>query len=101
MKQFTLKTRIMLSNFLRNGFTYRELKARIGFAMSSISVDMNNNGGKATYDGYEAESESCIRKKFRCKRKKLDISPGLKKYVIEQLRKDLSPEQISGIGYGL
>lgn len=96
MRNFTLKTRIMLSNFLRNNFSYREISKRINKSISSISAEVNKNGGMCNYDGYSADAEAEIRKRRRCKRKKLDRSSGLKRYVIERLNDDLSPEQISG-----
>jgi len=96
MNKFTLKSRIKLCNFLRNGKTYRWISSEIGISISSISEEINKNGGKLKYNPWDADAESEIRKKRRHKRLKLEISLGLRKYVIKRLRDDLSPEQISG-----
>jgi F0F1-type ATP synthase membrane subunit b/b' len=51
MSKFTLKTRIMLSNFLRNKFKYRKIGERISKSISSISTEfseietLNNESG--------------------------------------------------------
>ena len=96
MSKFTLKTRIMLNNYLRHGLTYREISEEINKAISSISEEINKNGGREFYNGWAADAAAEIRRKQRSKRKKLDISIGLKRYIIEKLKEDWSPEQISG-----
>ena len=96
MSKFTLKKRIKLCNFLRNGKTYRWISLEIGICISSISDEINKNGGICKYNAWDAEAESEIRKRTRYKRLKLEISQGLRRYVIEKLQEDWSPEQVSG-----
>ena len=97
MRHFTTKERVSLANYLRIGFTYRKISKLIGKAISSISVEINRNGGLKRYKYYEADTRAMLKKYQRKKRrKKLDFSLFLKKYVIGKLRDELSPEQISG-----
>ena len=96
MRHFTTEERIKLANFLRLGLKYREIGKLIGKAISSISAEINRNGGVKRYTYYEADTRAMIKRKQRIKRGKLDISFGLKKYVIKRLLDDLSPEQVSG-----
>lgn len=96
MRHFTTKERIKLGNYLRFGFSYRKISKLIGKAISSISEEINRNGGKERYTYYEADTRAVIKKQQRKKRLKLEKSPGLKKYVIKRLQDDLSPEQVSG-----
>jgi len=96
MRYFTLKTRIMLKNYLRFNWSYRKIGKEIGKSISSISAEINKNGGRKAYNAWQAEANAEERLRVRGKRRKLDISKGLKKYVIEMLKKDWSPEQVSG-----
>lgn len=86
----------MLNNFIRFGWSYRRISKEIGKSISSISAEINKNGGRKEYNGWRAEACAEERLRRRGKRRKLDISKGLRKYVIKMLKKDWSPEQISG-----
>jgi IS30 family transposase len=45
MKHFTLTKRKKLHDLLRNGETYRNMSKVLGFSISSISEEINRNGG--------------------------------------------------------
>lgn len=96
MAQFTLSTRKTLAEHLKLGTTYRDLKKIIDKAISSISGEVNKNGGISKYCPFEAEKRAQEHKHNRKKRTKIEISPGLKRFIINKLREDWSPEQISG-----
>lgn len=96
MSHFTLVTRKILAEHVNLGTKYREIQKLIDKSISSISNEINKNGGKLEYCPYEAEKRAQERKHKRGKRKKIEISPGLKKYVIKKLKEDWSPEQIAG-----
>jgi len=95
MKQFTLKSRRMLENLLLKGEPYREISKVINKEISSISEEINRNGGRKRYNSYKAEQRALQNKYTHKKRSKLEISPGLKEFVIQKLQTDWSPEQIS------
>ena len=97
MKHFTLTTRRMLDNLLKKGETYREMSLVLKKSISSISEEINKNGGRSKYSPYLAEQRAQQNKLSRSKRTKLELSPGLKEYVIQKLRDDWSPEQISRV----
>lgn len=95
MKHFTLKSRRMLDNLLKTEITYRKLSLVLGKSAGSICDEVNKNGGRSKYNPYLAEQRA-QKNHLNCKkRSKLEISPGLKEYVIQKLRDDWSPEQIS------
>ena len=95
MKQFTLTSRRMLWELLKKGEPYREIQKVLGKSLSGISKEINRNGGRKKYNPYEAEQRAQINKFSRKRRTKLEISPGLKEFVIQKLKQEWSPEQIS------
>lgn len=95
MKHFTLVTRKMLAEHLKLGTKYREISRIIDKAISSISEEVNKNGGKDNYCPFAAEKRAQEKKHNHQKRTKIEISPGLKKFVIDKVREDWSPEQIA------
>ena len=90
-------TRKILAEQLKKKVVYREIGLIIEKAISSISVEIKRNGGRERYCPYEAEKNACVKKHAKKKRTKLEISPGLKQYVIMMLKEHWSPEQIAGI----
>lgn len=96
MKQFTLPKRKKLHDLLENGENYRDIQKIIGFSISSISEEINRNGGLFKYCPFLAEKRAQALKDNREKRTKLERSSALKKFVIDKLRLDWSPEQIAG-----
>lgn len=95
MKHFTIKTRRMLWNMIKTGCRYREMADVLEKSLSSISEEINRNGGRSKYNPYLAEERAVGNKINKQRRTKMEISPGLKEFVIQKLRDDWSPEQIS------
>ncbi len=67
MSKFTLKTRIMLSNFLRNKFKYRKIGERISKSISSISTEFSeiktlNNKKGIIGDNSTIKHQECYKK---------------------------------------
>ena len=96
MKQFTLSKRKKLHDLLQNGEKYRDIRKILGFSISSISDEINRNRGVLKYCPFLAEKREQELKDNREKRTKLEVSSALKKFVIDKLRIDWSPEQIAG-----
>lgn len=94
MSHFNLSKRKMLAEYLGK-IPYREITKIIGKSISSISSEVNKNGGRSKYDPHLAERRAQGLKQQHAKRTKLEISPGLKAYVIQKLKEDWSPEQIA------
>jgi IS30 family transposase len=96
MEHITLTERKILAEMLESGESYREISKAIEKSISSISDEIKKNGGREKYDPHRAHSRARKQQLERRKRSKLEISEGLKKYVIENLVEDWSPEQIAG-----
>lgn len=96
MLHFTLTTRKMLADCLKQKQKYRGIAVILKKSVSSISDEINRNGGWLNYDPFEAEARALQHKHQRHKRSKLEISPGLKRFVIDHIREEWSPENISG-----
>lgn len=98
MSHFTLTIRKTLSHLLKGKHTYKEIALVIRKSKSSISDEIKrNSGGKEKYDAYDAHGNAEMRWLNKKKRKKLEISFGLREYVIEKIEKDWAPEQIAGV----
>lgn len=95
MSHFTLTQRKTLEK-LHKDISYEKIGQVINKTKSSVSDEIKRNSVNGEYDAEVAHVKAIQRKEQKTKRKKLEISIGLKKYVIEKLRKDFSPEQISG-----
>lgn len=96
MSHFTFTERKMLEEKLKST-SYREISKIINKSISSISDEVNKNGGRNRYCPHKAENRYKTLKYERKKRRKLEISPGLKQYVIDNLQQDWSPEQIAAM----
>ena len=94
MSHFNLTDRKMLAEYLGK-IPYREIAKLVEKSISSISDEVKRNGGLNKYDPHQAEKRAQKIKLEKTKRTKLEISPGLRAYVIQKLKDDWSPEQIS------
>jgi IS30 family transposase len=95
MKHFTLSSRKMLAGLLRQKEKYREITKVISIAISSISDEIKKNSENGKYDPYVAQEKAMRRQTEKVKRTKLEISDGLKQFVVSKLKQEWSPEQIS------
>lgn len=96
MSHFTLVERKTLEKLLKNKISYEKIGRVIEKVKSSISDEIKNNSADGRYDAEIAHIKAVQRREQKTKRTKLEISAGLKKYVIQKLSGDWSPEQISG-----
>jgi len=88
----------MLSKFLKEKQTYEEIGQIIKKSKSSISEEIKRNSeGRESYDAYEAYRRAEMRYLHKKRRRKLEISPGLRRYVTEKIKKEWSPEEIAGV----
>jgi len=99
MKHFTLADREILKDLLQRGMSYRGIGQRLNKSHTSISDEVKRNKSSAgQYRSIEAHKKAFCRKNQRKKRTKLEISPGLKIYIVQKiLCEQWSPEQIDRV----
>lgn len=97
MNHFTLSQREMLEEFLLQKKSYRYIKSALGKSLSSISDEIQRNSVAGVYRAGKAHWLSRKRQKEKERRTKIEKSPGLRRYVIEKLQEDWSPEEISRV----
>lgn len=91
----TLSEREEISRSLATHCSLRTIAQRLGRAPSTISREINRNGGLQSYRASAAETRSWERAR-RPKACKLAINKQLNAVVAERLSEDWSPQQISG-----
>jgi len=91
----TLAEREEISRCLVAQLSIRSIADRLGRAPSTVSREVNRNGGRAGYRGTQADVEAWARA-HRPKRCKLVDCPALARIVTAKLRMQWSPEQIAG-----
>jgi len=91
----TLAEREEISRALVVGLTLRSIATRLGRAPSTISREINRNGGQASYRASQAD-QSAWDRAHRPKTCKLVTNPTLAHIVAGKLQRLWSPEQIAG-----
>jgi len=94
-KTLTMSEREEISRGLVTGLSFRAIAASLDRAPSTISREVNRNGGRRRYRANQADQAAWDRAK-RPKRCKLAENPALARIVAEQLKKRWSPRQIAG-----
>jgi transposase, IS30 family len=91
--RLSLEDRIEIQLGLERGASFTELGRRLGRATSTVSREVNANGGRSAYRPLEAHREAGRRAR-RPKPTKLATCPALRERVIDGLERLWSPEQI-------
>lgn len=91
----TLQEREEVSRGIAAGESARTIAARLGRAPSTVTRELERNGGRRGYRAAEAERRAWERGR-RPQRCKLAGSAALRDAVAEKLQEDWSPQQISG-----
>lgn len=91
----TLSEREEISRRLCAGDSYRAIAALLGRAVSTVSREVNSNGGRDVYRAIAAQERSLDRTQ-RPKECLLAHRPALRQTVLTLLREQWSPEQIVG-----
>ncbi|MCC6380849.1 MAG: IS30 family transposase, partial [Burkholderiales bacterium] len=83
-----------ISRGLAAGCSLREVARRLGRNASTISRELERNGGPAAYRAAAADARAweCARRPQRCK---LARAPRLRRWVARKLEQDWSPRQIA------
>ena len=91
----TLNDREEISRGLATGLSFRQIARLIVRAPSTVSREVNRNGGRTQYRAANAE-ERMMRETRRTKACKLAKHKQLRRQVIKKLKDNWSPEQIAG-----
>jgi IS30 family transposase len=94
-RHLTLEDREETSRGLAAGHSLRAIAARLGRCPSTISREVENNGGRARYRAAAAD-RAAIQHRKRPKPCKLAMTPRLAQLVEAKLKAKWSPEQIAG-----
>ena len=94
-RHLTLEEREEISRGLAAGCSLRQIAVGLGRAPSTISREIEANGGRARYRATRADTAAIGRRK-RPKKCKLAASPRLARLVEAKLKLRWSPEQIDG-----
>ena len=94
-RSLTLGEREEISRGLSAGESIREIAGRLNRAPSTVSRELQRNGGGEQYRaaGADGRAWNCARRPKQCK---LAIHPRLRRLVAAKLSLQWSPEQISG-----
>lgn len=84
-----------ISRGLHAAESYRQIAARLGRAVTTISREVDRNGGRSVYRATAAQ-ERALDQARRPKPSLLARRPALKETVVNLLREEWSPEQIVG-----
>lgn len=84
-----------ISRGIATGDSFRAIAVRLGRPASTVSREVERNGGREDYRAQKAEERAWERAR-RPKRCLLSVNDRLRDLVAEKLKADWSPEQISG-----
>lgn len=94
-RALTLLEREEISRGLSASLSIRNIAKSLNRHPSTVSREINRNGGIAKYRAISADRQTWIRAK-RPKKSKLQINVGLNDIITDKLSNKWSPEQISG-----
>ena len=96
-KHFDLSEREKIKKFLRKGKSLRFVSRALDRSVSSVSDEIKNNSVRGRYTAKKADHKAYVKRetsKRDCLKVAMDVD--LKKFVIENIKDDQSPEGISG-----
>ncbi len=91
----TLAEREEIFGGVVSGHSIRSIAELLGRAASTVSREINRNGGRQRYRASQADQAAWDRA-HRAKRCKLAVNASLRRIVVGKLRRNWSPEQIGG-----
>ena len=93
--RLSFKDREEISRGLWNREPLSTIAARIARETSTVSREVARNGGRTGYRAGSASDASYFRGKLKRIAPKIELVPALKAYILEKLRLQWSPQQIS------
>jgi IS30 family transposase len=94
-RSLSLAEREEISRGIVAGLSIRTIASQLGRAPSTVSREINRNGGRDRYRANQADAAAWDRA-HRAKRCKLAKNPALARIVAEKLQLEWSPDQIAG-----
>ena len=94
-KALTFAEREEISRGLASGISFRGIAEQLGRSPSTISREVNRNGGREGYRAALAE-ENAKKRSRRPKASRLSINAKLRRVTAAKLSEDWSPEQVAG-----
>ncbi len=94
-RSLTLREREEISRGIVAGRSLRSIASQLGRAPSTVSREINRNGGRDQYRANQAD-EAAWERAHRPKTCKLAENPALARIVAEKLQLEWSPRQIAG-----
>ena len=96
MNYLTFNDRKIIEKLLKQNLSYRSIGRTIGRSHTTVSDEIRLNSGQLGYSADRAQYYHEKRQLNKGNKKKLEINYRLLEYIIEQLKEDWSPEEISG-----
>jgi IS30 family transposase len=94
---FSKTERLELSVLLKRGYSLREIGSALKKNPSSVSREMNANGGRVRYDPHRAQTRARTKRQdSKYQGMKVREHPELEAYVIEKLQAGWAPDVIAG-----
>lgn len=92
-KQLSLEERTILSLYHDKGMFQKEIAKFLNRCPSTISRELQRNSNKQNYVSTTAQHRALS----RCSRfSRINLNPSLEQFIVEKLRENWTPEQISG-----
>ena len=96
MQYLTYYDRKIIEKLFKQNLSYRAIGRAIGRSHTTISDEIKLNSGQLGYSAERAQHYHEQRQLNKGNKKKLEMNDRLRRYVIDMLKKDWSPEEISG-----
>ena len=96
MKYLTFVDRKVIEKLLKQNLSYRDIGKVLGRSHTTISDEIKLNSGQLGYSAERAQYYHEKRQLNKGNKKKLETNDGLRQYVVDMLKKNWSPEEISG-----
>lgn len=93
--RITQENRYEIYELIKSGLSIRKISKIIGKNHSTVSRELKRNSGKRGYRPHQAHNQAENRKKSASKH--IKMTPALIGKIESMLRKDWSPEQVSGV----
>jgi IS30 family transposase len=84
-----------ISRGLWNNESLSDIAERIGYHISTVSREVRRHGGRKRYRACNADSAAYFAARLKRRTPKIERVPALKEYVLEKLRLQWSPQEIS------
>jgi IS30 family transposase len=95
-KHLQKEERFCIEKMLKQSKSFGEISRTLGRGLSTISEEVNENGGRERYSAKRADHRACLKQYWKKKNcNKVAMDGHLSRFVEKSLRKGWSPERIS------